>query len=260
MISSCVTTNQLIDRKLDMDGCLRSRRLGVYGAGNTSEQQPSKPKNPQVVFWNPKSRIFLSCLTVIVLLLITLPLYGYFSYTVLYTNEHGKFSALFDTLVDDIFAEMSAATARIENGAAHLANYVGTELHYLDQWPNATLTHYELINSDVGALSEGVKFALAPIVRPDEVASFEEFAMELFDSLPYVPPDSGESDFGFGIFAVNSSSGERYHDTLGVHNHSEYDFLTPLLYSAFPERTRAFLLNLHSIPSRARGIDKISTL
>lgn len=229
------------------------RAWGCCLQGSVSPQSsvcPNKQATKPTERCNPKSPIFLSCLAVFVMLLITLPLYGYFSYTILFNREHKTFTELFDTLAEDIFVEFEVSLLRLEDGAACIAEYAAAQQPHASQWPNATINHYGLMNARVEKI-DSVPFALLPIVQPEEVAGFEEHSKSVFKNTPDVPANAGENPFGYGIFSFNGSI--RVHDTTGVTPFSKYRYLTPVLYSAFPKSTASFLFNLHSAEVRAKG-------
>lgn len=197
--------------------------------------------------YNPQSPICLSCSVVVILLVVALPLFGYFSYTILWEREDETFRELLDTLSDDVFIEIEESLGRIEAGAALMADYTGT---FSNSWPNASISYYGIMNDRTAELSK-IAFALLPIVLPHQVAGFEEHSKTVFANTPNVPSNAGENEFGFGVY--REIDGSRVHDTTGETEFSRYNFLTPLLYSGFPDTSNAYLFNLHSTDFRAEG-------
>ena len=221
------------------------------------QAQPSAVNKCPVGGCNPKSPIFLSCSAVLVTLIVALPLFGYFSYTVLHGHEDRTFRALFDSLTDDIFLELNESLLRIQYGSGLLADYAGFQNPNSEDWPNASIPFYGTMNDNGEKLSAS-RFAMMPIVLPEEVAGFEQHSREVFADTPLVPDNAGENSFGYGIFKFEN--GQRVHDVTGETTFSDKNILTPVLYSAFPEITTSFLFNLHSTVDRAKGLSVLFIL
>lgn len=218
----------------------------------------AEKKEIRVAKCDPKSPIFLSRMAVISTLLVAMSLFGYFSYTLLTTHEDETFRTLFDSLGEDVFIEINNALSSIQNSASLYAEYVGIQSPESHDWPNASVPHYGIMNDHVEIVG-GVRFAMLPIVQPWEIAGFEAHSKTVFANTPLVPESAGFQDFGYGIFSYGED-GEKYHDTTGATDHSPYNYLTPVFYSAFPASTMSYLYNLHSSDIRARGSDTILVL
>lgn len=208
-------------------------------------------EKPSIKHYNPKSPIVLTCASVLVTLIVVMPLFGYFSYTVLYDHEETTFRTLFDSLADDIFQEIDKSMTRMQEGAALFSSYIGQQNPGSADWPNVTIPHYGIMNDHIEKLSAS-RFAMVPIVYPEDAAGFEAHSKLVFAETPDVPVTAGYNSFGYGIFKFQN--GVRVHDTTGETTFSDKNLMTPVLYSAFPKETSSFLFNLHSTEARAIGI------
>jgi hypothetical protein len=218
----------------------------------SSKAKKSAPKGCLESFhWGPKSGTCLSFSAVLIALVLALPTFGYFSYTVLTEHETDTFIALFESSADNIYIQINNALLRIQEGSGLLADYVGFLNPDVEMWPNATISNYGIMNDNVEELS-AARFAMVPIVLPHQVSGFEEHSKTVFAETPLVPSNAGYNSFGYGIFKIVNST--RVHDTTGETDFSDKDILTPVLYSAFPEITQSFLFNLHSTIDRAKGV------
>jgi hypothetical protein len=96
---------------------------------------------------------------------------------------------------------------------------------------------------------------LATMITPAEIRAYEDFAYDFYDSNGY--PGLGISSFGKGIAALNKTTGDRFHDTLGL-QHGRRDILVPILLSGNLESNLPSLMyNLYSDETRAMNIDNI---
>lgn len=197
------------------------------------------------------ARICVLYSALIATLLIILPVFGYFSYTILHANENSTFRAIFTSLSDDIFLELTVATAQIDRGVNVMATFVEATQPEENQWPNITVPNYGLMNKRIESLS-GTSYAICVLVQPEQADGFTAHALNVFNNTPDIPSNSGIHPFGPGIYRIDEN-GTRYKDTTGVVSFSEYTFLTPLLYSQFPEKYAALLYNLHSSIRYASG-------
>ena len=110
------------------------------------------------------------------------------------------------------------------------------------QRPGIHFFHQRLINNaikslisyGISELAGTVACVFSPIVYPEQVPSFENFAHGYYQSLPDVySPGAGNQSFGFGISALNltATNGDYiFHDTTGKSQWpTELTFLTPVL-------------------------------
>jgi hypothetical protein len=83
---------------------------------------------------------------------------------------------------------------------------------------------------------------VSPMVLPEQIATFEEFAYAYFDAHPdEYPPNAGTSAFGRGIWNVSEHSpypDHRVHDTSGVRHNSTRVFVAPILQIVAPSLPR----------------------
>lgn len=91
-------------------------------------------------------------------------------------------------------------------------------------------------------------------IDPNEVQSFEKFAYQFYQEQGR--PDLGLSSFGKGVYAVNSTTGNRYHDTSGNSGQGKYQMLLPVIEATDLVNNAAVLMfNTYSQHARVHAID-----
>ncbi|CAJ1947755.1 unnamed protein product [Cylindrotheca closterium] len=127
-------------------------------------------------------------------------------------------------------------------------------------WPQVQLTNFEVIANNLMKTADDYNMGFAPFVTPEQVESFEKHSYDFYEtnrSPEPFPEGTAISPFGKGIYAVDPSTSERFHDTTGeVHWNSPNRILTPLLHhSGGPEKY--LLSNLHADEALGSLIDGI---
>jgi hypothetical protein len=124
-------------------------------------------------------------------------------------------------------------------------------------WPNCSipLDSFLSIMDPIISITNMRTMVLATMITPAEIRAYEDFAYDFYDSNGY--PGLGISSFGKGIAALNKTTGDRFHDTLGL-QHGKRDILVPILLSGNLESNLPSLMyNLYSDETRAMNIDNI---
>ena len=168
--------------------------------------------------------------SVFVLLAGCLVFFGYNSYDLMKSAE--------DTIYRDNF---KATSQELSEKIVSLVNAVAQDGETLSQlqsiyYPSYADWPYVYINgftSIVGTLKAaappfGGAYVL-PFVYPDEVSDFETYMQDSYASDPNMPNHTAVRDFGFGIVATNTTTGEWYHDVTGEGGGGNHDFLTPII-------------------------------
>jgi len=161
----------------------------------------------------------------------------------------------FEAIADRAIASARDITNRKILGAISLTSLYSNLYPTRQEWPFVYLKGFQAMGGNIVATSRGRGVAFAPIVRPEEVQDFEDFAYQHIPS-----PDDNITDplvaesfssFGKGIFAFDSSlnnTDKRYHDITGtpLTYESPYpNLLMPILQSINPDPTKTpmYLLN-----------------
>lgn len=228
-------------------------RVGV------AEDEVCKPKNDepqQPLPFNKKYKLQICRASVAVLLFFSALIFSVETYHLLWKAENDAYNLHYKSISGELIQEMSTILKKLHEASMSMATSASLAHPNSSSWPNASITGYVLLNKHLSLLANA-KVTLTPIVWPEEVSSFEAYAREAFIADPDVPEETaGYNDFGFGVFAFDENR-NRIHDTTGVTNFSENNFLTPILMSAFPSTSKAFLYNTHSDIIRGTAMDHL---
>ena len=132
---------------------------------------------------------------------------------------------------------------------------VGHECPHQSDWPNCSVSilTYQRIFDPLMNIGNQRSLGYGPILSPDQVSAFEEYAYDFYESEGY--PDLGISDFGKGIYA-NDEDGNRYHDNEAP-IHGSHNILLPNFVAANIENnSKAIMLNIYSQESTYNGVDR----
>ena len=197
-----------------------------------------------------------------VLLLITIALAGIISSTLSYyfirkdQTQHEK--AHFEGLVHDHFRGVQSSFNQQLQANIQVATLLGWACPLASDWPNCAISskQFESLTRTLSSMTQIPLFVVAPIVRPTNRHSFEEFAMNYFETDGAFPNGTGWSDFGFGIFDYdqenNRTQSPNHTDpTTSVHN-----ILVPMLYSSLISADY-YLANTYTDPVFQSPIDKV---
>lgn len=154
-------------------------------------------------------------------------------------------------------------TQRKRLGAVTMASVAAHDNPDISAWPFITINGFEEVASNVIDTSSGREMGFAPIVRPDQLIEFEEFAYNFYenDRVPPMPNGTAVSSFGRGVFGINPTLGtsdNRYHVTpeTKTYYESPNDVFTPLLHiNSGPHPV--LMLNLRFEETRGKAIDNI---
>ena len=164
---------------------------------------------------------------------------------------------------------LSAALARLAQkrwDAVAFGSIIAETRPNATEWPNVCVPGFERIAQDFSRKSSSTVFNFAPLVLPDELLAWEDFAYQYLhvDRKP-VPfaSDAGVSAAGKGVWAYNRTHGELepYLDRGGLEHlewKSHYDVMFPVFASNRNDGPSGILMfNLHSVQLRGASLDEM---
>jgi signal transduction histidine kinase/AmiR/NasT family two-component response regulator len=183
---------------------------------------------------------------------------GAFAYLGSYNSQTANFEKDYSTLSHAAVVLLQKSLERRFESAKAIASVFANVFWNADSWPYVYLYGYDEI---VHNIQPSAVINSSPLVRPDQVKSFEQFAYSCY-ARSYPNRSVAQSDFGEGIFALGNQSTcftcDRYHDTTGAVNYdSPYEILVPILQGNVS--STAMMFTLHSDPTRGKAIDKVIT-
>lgn len=189
--------------------------------------------------------------------------FGFLSYYLLAESEDSLAEAQFVSIADRATWSALENSQRKRLGILSLASAIGGANPDASQWPLVTLNNYETIASNLIATSKGCYMAFAPLVKPEELEEFENFAYDFYRSSrkpePF-PDGTAQSSFGIGVWSMNlelenSTTDMRYHDVDGKTEWgSRNQILAPMLHHVTGPSPN-LMMNMHSVPLLGGMID-----
>ena len=126
----------------------------------------------------------------------------------------------------------------------------------IEDWPFVTIDGFEEIATSLIHTSNGRELGFAPIVAPEQLQDFEDFAYDHFYETMGFPNTTAIKPFGRGVFGFDKD-GAPYKETNGqTFYNSPNQILTPIIQHDMGVHP-ALLLNIHFAPSRGEIIDGI---
>jgi len=154
-------------------------------------------------------------------------------------------------------------------GVITMASIIGNQHPNKEDWPFVLVNGYDhtahrLVQT---IFADGMGFA--PIVTPENLGSFEEFAYDSYYNTLGYPNTTAESGFGRGVWAKDTTGefnvtheDQEYHEGT-VHPNGEtsygspYEIFTPVFQHSDGEVSKPLMLNLHNEKKRGETIDNI---
>ena len=185
----------------------------------------------------------------------------YFVYQTLSDLEERNFDNEYTALANGLGTQMANVIRNTKLGSQQISTTYALKEPNASVWPNVylNLTDTQQIFQPIQQITYVYHF-FCPLVTPSQVASFEAFAAEMYASDPDLPDSVGVSPFGFGIFAMNTSTTppSRYHVTTGENEFSQYNYITPLFQNAIEVSPRQqYLKNVHSEELQTIALDEV---
>jgi hypothetical protein len=156
---------------------------------------------------------------------------------------------------------LEATTLLTQNkllGAKTMARVAGYTYPNASSWPFTVIPGYYDISETVAATSIVGGLILAPIVKPEQVAEFEEMAYNHYTQ-QFPGEEVAISSFGKGIWVMNETVGSddgKYHDISGVTNFSSKVILTPKLQHSKGNH-KLLMMNVHGYEKQGLLIDSV---
>jgi hypothetical protein len=139
-----------------------------------------------------------------------------------------------------------------------LASVIGGANPDASQWPFATLNNFENIANNLIDTSKGCNMVFAPLVQPDQLQDFENFAYDYYEHSrmpePFPNGTALTASFGKGVWAMDADQNQ-YHDTQGTTGWgSPNELLAPMFHHSGGAISK-LLMNLHFHPMMGKMID-----
>ena len=244
------------------------KQLTCPRSGNAGSMSSSAAEHGNA--FSPKtSKVCAGRIAFVLCLMATAVILGFLAHISITRSEEGLATAQYDALAVqyDSIADRALVAAlginlRKRLGTISLATILSYSLPNADAWPFVTLPGYENITSNLIKTSSGREMGLAPIVAPEQLSDFEDFAYDFFENKhrPPFPNGTGVSSFGKGIWGMNSSlntSDNRYRMTNATPTYdSPNRMFFPILQHS-KGSDPALMLNLRFEEMRGRTIDRI---
>ena len=204
-------------------------------------------------------------------LLATAVILGFVAHTTISQSEGSLATAQYDALENqyDSIADRALVAAlginlRKRLGTISLSTIISYSLPNAQAWPFVTLPGFEEISTNLIKTSSGRELALSPLVAPEELSSFEDFAYDFFENKhdPPFPNGTGVSSFGKGIWGIDknlNTSDNRYRVTDANTNtsyKSPNNLFVPILQHSGGAHP-ALMLNVNFEEVRGTTIDRI---
>lgn len=192
--------------------------------------------------------------TVLLCLLATAVVVGYFSYTLLRANETTLKNHHYQSLVDQLETYVDEIMNRQYQALSLVAAAPRNRCPTASSWPNCAV-NFAYMSSTANSLismtqSRGVGFS--PFVRESEVSSFETFVYQFYAQQGY---STLGQQYGFKGINAKNSSGKMYHMTTPDPS-GQNSILVPIVQIAkMEDNLRAYMFNLYSEPIRIANID-----
>jgi hypothetical protein len=176
--------------------------------------------------------------------------------------ELGLAESQFESIAARALDTSYEITVRKRLGTISMASIAANEFPDAGKWPFVTINGYEVIASNLIATSSGREMGFCPLVTPDQLQDFEDFAYKWYeeDREPPFPNGTAQSSFGKGVWGNSDDAGTpdgRYHETDGSTSYeSPNKIFAPILHhnaGPFP----ALMLNLHFQQTRGETIDAL---
>eukprot|EP00980_Cylindrotheca_fusiformis_P020045 scaffold7133_cov116-Cylindrotheca_fusiformis.AAC.6 len=180
---------------------------------------------------------------------------GIMAYFITHDFEMTMSESLFDAAAERATAVALETILRQRSGIILLASILSGANPDSSRWPNATLNNFETISRNLKETSRGSDILFAPLVSPDQVPEFQDFALSYYRQRRLPDPFSAE-DFlenGGVVFSVSSSGTADRMDTSSTNSTT---IVAPVLHDSTGQ-SEYLLLDLYSDPIIGSMMDDI---
>lgn len=209
-----------------------------------------------------KKRILFLHIMMAACLIVASVLGGYFGYTILRESETNLFRKQYDSLVGGLTNSINKNMESMKLVSSTVAAIFQTQCP-LEQWPYCIIPYksYSGISESLTLVARSCQINFIPLVQVDEVSQYEKFILSVYENDDIYPDGIANSSFGEGIYAIDQSlknaADNRYHDTTGEVECSQYKILTPVVMSSGMNSNTSYLENVHHDCHCAHVIDAI---
>jgi len=180
-------------------------------------------------------------------------------YFLLRDQETSLALAQYDAIAVRALDSMFEIAQRKRLGTISMASVASNANPDADQWPFVFINGFEHIAERIIATSSGREMGFCPIVLPEQVEEFEDFAYQYYyeDRKPETFPNTtAVSPFGRGVWGIDST-GNKYHAADGNTTYgSPNQIITPILHHDKGIHP-VLMLNVRFEKTRGVAIDSI---
>jgi hypothetical protein len=152
---------------------------------------------------NPTSRIFALRTLVTLSLVVAAAIVGTLAYKILSGNERSYAASQYDSITTQGLTAMVEKFSRMNTGTLFMAKLYGYSFPELDSWPNVALPGFFDMAYDQAKVSSLDNIVFMPFITDQtQLANFTDFAYNYWASEPALPPGTGYSPAGRGIWAI----------------------------------------------------------
>jgi hypothetical protein len=186
------------------------------------------------IFWWQLGLVELDLKGVIFLafLCATAALLGYAAHRFPTDSEKDLTETQFGSIADRALDAAVGITLRKRLGTVSMASIAAYQFPNAEAWPYVIIDGYETISSNLIETSSGRGMAFCPLVTPEQLSSFEEFAYDYYEER-FPGGTAGLSSFGKGVSGVNpalNTSDNHFHETDGsTYYNSPNNIFAPIL-------------------------------
>lgn len=195
--------------------------------------------------------VFLVCLVGVAFVI------GFVANRSLTNSEETLAKRQFASIAERALAAAQQTTLKNRLATITLASIASNAFPDAQVWPFVNITGYEEMATNAIQSANGQSMGLCPLVTPDQLSEFEDFA---YDKVlgPKFPPGTGVSSFGPGVYGLDAgldNTDHRFHETDGATSWgSPNTILTPFLFHS-SGGTFILMGNYRTIEGRGRLID-----
>ena len=193
---------------------------------------------------------------------------GYAAHRFLSQSEQELAESQFHSIAERALNSARAITFRKRMGAVSLAGIFSNLHPDAADWPNVALDGFNEVASDISSTSDGRGMGFMPIVYPEKLQAFEDFAYGYFQTKQRPPFEDlaaslPHSSFGRGVYGIDTSlntSDNRYHSNGNTSWGGQNHFMAPFFHCAAPSGSicdTILLFDHYSREDRGRFVDDI---
>jgi hypothetical protein len=234
-------TNKKSSSKKHNDDAPAAKSKGPTSLTSTITESPSRAKFATRMRRVSNSRLlFLASLAVVAAVL------GWSTHRLLTDSEERLAQKQFESITDRALDMSLDIALRKRQGLVTLTSIAEQAFPDAEMWPFVKMNGFEVVSIHLIETASGDAMSLLPLVTPEQLTEFEEFAKDLY-------PESGVTKvtgLDQNRQRYNESDGETWWE-------SPHKIFAPFLYSSIGPAP--FLTNYHSIEQRGRELDNVIT-